>query len=207
MQYLVIKSSDYPQITSYQMTSDCNEPRLAVGGSYIPLTNTGGDSSDLKVKDNNGNTYRAMEYKSSSSSSSVKETTGYSGVSSRISYYQTTLDNPSGLSSVTNLTRSSIVRTDSYTGASVTAYSGLSSSKNEYYTTSIQPGNMSYITNLTKSVITRTELITSVSTSAYAGSSTKQSDYYTSSTAQANMSNITNLTASSSESASMMTWV
>ena len=60
---------------------------------------------------------------------------------------------------------------------------------------------------LTQAITTGTVYQTRASVSAYAGSSSKQSDYYTSSTDRGNMSNITNLTASSSESASMMTWV
>lgn len=270
MSYLVVKTSPNATPESFQLTNACNSPRLAVGSSYIPLTNTGGSSCNIRVKDNN-NTYRAMEYKSSSSSSSVQETTGYSGVSSRVSYYQTTLNNSAGLSSITDQTKVSTYATAAYvksskissqyasqisrsssrsqgylrytmsTSGTATSSTRRTTAANKYtsqylgtftcYNTQsntyagqktsnsgssiynelgLTGGAFNKTTYLMATILLETTSVTqytSVATTAYIGSSSRQSDYYTSSTDRANMSNITNLTASSSESASMMTWV
>ena len=99
MSYYVVRSMPNAEPKSYKMTTSCDEPRLAVHGSYIPLTTSGDDGLWMNV----GTTpYRVMEYKSTSgaNSSIVSE---YRGVSSRESVYSTTSTDSSGMSNVTNL--------------------------------------------------------------------------------------------------------
>ena len=89
---------------SYRLTDACDKPRLAVSGSYIPLTIKDTETGlQLYAKVNN-QTYRAMHYESMSTSAT----------------YLTTAANSEGLSSVTALTRSSTSATLTRSSTSAT---------------------------------------------------------------------------------------
>ena len=124
-------------------------------------------------------------------------TSGWKGISSKVSSYTATLANSAGLSSVTALTRSS---TSAYTGIthrrsdytssqannygmtnataltcySTTAYAGSSSRVSNYNTSSVNVGNLSYTTALTRYGVTHTYTATTESYTTFTVVSTQQ---------------------------------
>ena len=105
----------------------------------------------------------------------ASSTYGYRGITSSASYYQTTLANSAGLSSVTALTRSS-----------TSAYSGISHRRSDYYGSQVNSNNMTNATALTCS-----------STYGYSGITTRPEEYASSSVGIGNLSHTTVLTRES----------
>lgn len=98
-------------------------------------------------------------------------TSGWKGISSKVSSYTTTLANSAGLSNVTALTRSS-----------TSAYSGISCSRSDYYGTQVNSNGMTNATAMTCESIY-----------GYSGVTSRSSPYNTTSNAVGNLSYTTAL--------------
>ena len=124
MSYLVVAGQN--QSTSYNLTNQCDKPRLGVSGSYIPITtNTGGGVA--KLADDNS-TYRMMQYTTTSSSSSASAA------------YLTSNVNSQGLSNTTALTRVQTTGVEYLTSQKITdtIYETASTSVSTVYISSTQ---------------------------------------------------------------------
>lgn len=104
MSYLVVKTAANATPESYQLTNNIAAPRMAISGSYIPITTDSGNG--LKV-DDGSSTYRLLKTTIVSNSRSASATFLTSGV------------NSAGMSNITSLTQA--VTTATLTRAETTA--------------------------------------------------------------------------------------
>ena len=149
MSYLVIKPASNGQPKSYQLTSTCNNPRVAVSDSYIPLTTTTSSGTRLMASGS-----RVMEYLSTSVSQSASTT------------YKTSKAASAGLSSTTALTRASTSNTVYQTASETTGttyYTRASTSDTKYGTQVSTTGTTYY----TRASTSDTKYGTQVTTTGY----------------------------------------
>ena len=124
----------------YRLTDSYNKPYIKVNGSILPLTtNPHMGGGVIKCKDTNNNTYRVLEYRSTSSSDS---------------YYTSSID-PGNMSDTTALTRSSTSGESYLTRSSTSGTSYLTemSATNTYLTYIRIDDRDAYLSHKTTSII------------------------------------------------------
>lgn len=140
MSYLVVKTASNATPESYQLTDAINAPRLAVSGSYVPITAGGGSAGNINIADGNS-TYRVMRTSTTSSTRSASATFLTSGIDS------------AGMSNTTALTRASTSSTVYGTKAGTITHVQVTSLRSEHYGEEYRKSTISYTVSATSSYV------------------------------------------------------
>ena len=174
MGYLVIKNGTNKK--SYQLTNTCNKPRLRVGNSYVPLTNSTKSIMRARVNGSYIADYKSYTY-TGNQGTQTTGTTYLTRASTSNTIYQSTTYKQN-IETFTNSTYTKSLSTSGYhpqegqTHSSTSSKTGTSRSGTTYSHTIARyphltapptsPPPASYITNITEVFVTTTQFSTTV---------------------------------------------